>query len=140
MASKSQIITGRVLTGLVGLFLIVGSGIPKFLEWPGKDEMMSKMGIPLALLPTIGVIEIAITVLYLIPRTAFLGAILITAYLGGAIVTHLRVGDPWFFPIIIGVVMWVALGLRQPAIFALAMGDFTGGQRKLITPTEGDSK
>ena len=140
MQSKPQLITGRVLTGLVGLFLIVGSGIPKFLDWPGKDEMMSKMGIPLALLPTIGVIEIAITVLYLIPRTAFLGAILISAYLGGAIMTHLRVGDPWFFPIIIGVVMWVALGLRQPAIFALAMGDFTGGQRKRNTQTEGDSK
>lgn len=124
MQSKPQLITGRVLTGLVGLFLIVGSGIPKFLDWPGKDEMMSKMGIPLALLPTIGVIEIAITVLYLIPRTAFLGAILVTAYLGGAIMTHLRVGDPWFFPIIIGVVMWVALALRKPVIFKLALGSY----------------
>ncbi len=96
----------------------------RFLDWPGKDEMMSKMGIPLALLPTIGVIEIAITVLYLIPRTAFLGAILVTAYLGGAIMTHLRVGDPWFFPIIIGVVMWVALALRKPVIFKLALGSY----------------
>lgn len=67
-------------------------------------------------------IEIAVAILFLIPRTSFVGAILVTGYLGGAVWTHLRVGDPWFFPIIIGVVMWVALGLRRPAIFALASG------------------
>lgn len=122
MPSKVQLITGRVLTALVGLFLIGASGIPKFIDWPGKKEMMDKIGIPLTLLPTIGVIEIAITIIYLIPRTAFLGAILITAYLGGAIITHLRVGEPWFFPIIIGVLTWVALALRQPLIFRLAGG------------------
>lgn len=71
---------------------------------------------------TLGVIEVAVTLLFLIPRTSFVGAILVTGYLGGAVWTHLRVGDPWYFPIIIGVVMWVALGLRQPTIFALALG------------------
>ena len=135
MASKFQVITGRVLTALVGLLLIVGSGIPKFLDWPGKDEMMSKMGIPPALLPAIGVIEIAITVLYLIPRTAFLGAILITAYLGGAIMTHLRVGDPWFFPIIIGVLAWVGLALRKPVIFKLALGSYES-----LNPSQGETE
>jgi hypothetical protein len=120
--SKAQRITGRVLTGLVGLFLIGASGIPKFFEFPGRNEMMDQLGIPLTLLPTIGVIEIAVTVLYLIPRTAFLGAILITGYLGGAIFTHLRVGDSWFFPIIIGVLAWLGLALRQPRIFKLLLG------------------
>ena len=67
-------------------------------------------------------IEVAVTLLFLIPRTSFLGAILVTGYLGGAVWTHLRVGDPWYFPIIIGVVMWVALGLRKPEIFKLALG------------------
>ena len=133
--NKAQRITGWVLTGLVGLFLIGASGIPKFLDWPGKDEMMSKMGIPLALLPTIGIIEIAITVLYLLPRTAFLGAILITAYLGGAIMTHLRVGDPWFFPIIIGVLAWVGLALRRPVIFKLALGSYES-----LNPSQGETK
>jgi hypothetical protein len=128
MPSKVQLITGRVLTALVGLFLIGASGIPKFMDWPGKKEMMDKMGIPLTLLPTIGVIEIVITIIYLIPRTAFLGAILITAYLGGAIITHLRVGEPWFFPVIIGVLTWVALALRQPLIFKLAGGGTSVGQ------------
>ena len=122
MTTKARRITGWVLTGLVGLFLIAGSGIPKFIDWPGKTKMMDKLEIPLALLPTIGVIEIVVTLIYLVPRTSFLGVILITGYLGGAILTHVRVGDPWFFPIIIGVLAWVALGLRQPVIFRLAFG------------------
>ncbi|MCA9228350.1 MAG: DoxX family protein [Planctomycetales bacterium] len=122
MTIKAQRITPWVLTALVGLFLIGASGIPKFMDWPGKNEMMDKIGIPLALLPTIGIIEIAVTLLYLIPRTSFLGAILITGYLGGAIFTHLRIGDPWYFPVIIGVLAWLGLALRWPVIFRLLLG------------------
>lgn len=84
--------------------------------------MMDKMGIALDLLPKIGILEIVVSILFLIPRTSFVGAILVTDYLGGAVMTHLRVGEPWFFPIIIGVVMWVALGLRRPEIFSLSFG------------------
>jgi hypothetical protein len=126
MSSKAQRITGWVLTGLVGLFMIGASGVPKFFDFPGKNEMMDKMGIPLSLLPAIAVVEIAVTVLYLIPRTAFLGAILMTGYLGGAIVTHLRIGEPWYFPIIVGVLAWLGLALRQPIIFALTKDGATG--------------
>jgi DoxX-like family len=122
MSTRAKHITGWVLTGLVGLFLIGASGIPKFIDFPGKQEMFDKLGITADLSPVLGVIEITVAILFLIPRTSFLGAILVTGYLGGAVWTHLRVGDPWFFPIIIGVVMWVALGLRQPAIFPLALG------------------
>ncbi len=122
MPSKVQRIVGWVLTGVVGLFLIGASGIPKFLDWPGKKEMFDHLGIAPSLSPTLGVIEIGVTLLFLIPRTSFLGAILLTGYLGGAVWTHLRVGDPWFVPIIIGVITWIALGLRQPAVFTLALG------------------
>lgn len=122
MSSKTKSITGWVMSSLLGLFMIVGSGGGKFSDFPGKAEMMDKLQIPTSLLPTVGVIEITVVVLFLIPRTSFLGAILTSAYLGGALWTHLRVGDTWFFPIIIGVWMWVALGLRQPAIFKLALG------------------
>ncbi|MCA9130536.1 MAG: DoxX family protein [Planctomycetales bacterium] len=120
MSRKTQILTGWILTGLVGTFLLVGSAIPKFIDFPNKSETMSKLEIPLAILPTVGVIEIAVTVLFLIPRTSFLGAILATGYLGGAVWTHLRIGDAWFFPVIVGILIWVALGLRRPAIFRLA--------------------
>lgn len=69
---------------------------------------MEHLGIPLALLPAIAVVEIAVAVIYLIPRTAFLGAILTTGYLGGAVFTHLRAGDGLFevlFPVVLGVVI-----------------------------------
>lgn len=122
MPTKAQRITGWILTALVGLFLIGASGVPKFFDFPGKAEMMSKLQIPMELLTTLGVIEVAVAVLYLIPRTAFLGAILTTAYLGGALWTHLRVSDTWFFPIIIGVLMWLGLAFRRPAIFKLLLG------------------
>jgi len=122
MPSKAQRITGSALTALIGLFLIVASGVPKFIDFPGKKDMFDHLGITVDISPTLGVLEIAVAILFLIPRTSFVGAILVTGYLGGAVWAHLRVGDPWFFPIIIGVVMWIALGLRQPAIFSLAMG------------------
>ena len=125
MPSKTKRISGWILTGVVGLFLIGASGIPKFIDWPGKKEMFDHLGITADLSPTLGVIEIAVAILFLIPRTSFVGAILVTGYLGGAVWAHLRVGDPWFFPIIIGVVMWVALGLRHPMIFSLAQGKDT---------------
>ena len=123
MSPKAQRMTGWVLTALVGLFMIGTSGAPKFFDWPGKVEMMSKLEIPLPLLPTIGVIEIVVTLIYLVPRTSILGAILMTGYLGGALFTHLRVGDAWFFPIIIGVIAWSALTLRNPALFRLVVGE-----------------
>ncbi len=123
MSPKAQRITGWVLTVLVGLFMIGLSAVGKFTDFPDKEVMFKKIGIPMELSQTLGVIEVAATLLFLIPRTSFLGAILVTGYLGGAVWTHLRVGDPWYFPIIIGVVMWVALGLRKPAIFSLALGN-----------------
>ncbi|GDY14652.1 membrane protein [Planctomycetota bacterium] len=122
MTTNKARIIGWILTGLVGLFLIGGSGVPKFVEWPGKAAMMDHLGLPLALVPIIGVIEIAVTLIYLIPRTSFLGAILLSGYLGGAVLTHLRVGDPWWFPVVLGAIAWLGLALRQPVIMRLALG------------------
>lgn len=118
--SKTASIVGWVLSGLLALFLIVASAMGKFTEWEGKAEMFQKMGFTNELMMKIGIVEVAITVLFLIPRTSFVGAILLTGYLGGAIVTHLRVNYSIVFPVIIGVVVWVALGLRCPTIFTLA--------------------
>lgn len=133
MPTKTQRIIGWILTVLVGLFLIGASGVPKFLDTskiPDMAAMLAKLQIPLDLLKIVGVIEISVAVLYLIPRTAFLGAILTTGYLGGAVWTHLRVGDTWFFPIIVAVLMWLGLALRRPAIFRLLLG-----QKSLAPPT-----
>jgi hypothetical protein len=120
--SKSKI-AGWILSILLLLFLVVASAMGKFTEWEGKAQMFEKMGFNTELMVKIGVLEVIIAVLFVIPRTGFLGAILLTGYLGGAIVTHVRVGDAFVVPIIIGVVMWVARGLRQPEIFSLAAGN-----------------
>ncbi len=133
MPTKTQRIIGWTLTVLVGLFLIGASGVPKFMDFPGKADMMTKLQIPLNLLTTLGVIEVSVTVLYLIPRTAFIGAILTTGYLGGALWTHLRVDDTWYFPIIIGVLMWLGLALRHPVIFRLVLGQAS------LTPLANDA-
>lgn len=123
MQSKKARITGWVLSVLVSLFLIGASGVPKFIEWDGKAEMFDKMGVTTDLIMKIGVLEVALALLFLVPRAEFLAAILLTGYLGGAVMTHVRIGDPFYFPIIIGVVMWIGLGLRQPEVFALALGN-----------------
>lgn len=119
--SKSKI-AGWALSGLLAVFLIGASASGKFVEWEGKSEMFQKMGFSEALMMKIGVLEVVVSLLFLIPRTAFIGAILLTGYLGGATVTHLRLGEPFYIPVIIGVVVWLALGLRTPAIWPLAVG------------------
>ena len=129
MSPKLQRIIGWVMTGLLEILLIGISGIPKFMDWPGKKEMLDRMGMTAELMPRIGVVEILVAILFLIPRTSFVGAILITGYFGGAIMTHLRIGDPWMFPVILGVFMWIALGLRNPVIFKLALGQSPVGRR-----------
>lgn len=122
MSSKLQRTIGWVLTGLITAMLLV-SGVTKFLDFPGKDEAMAKVGIPVSLLPKLGVLEICITLLYVLPRTSFLGAILITGYLGGAIITHVRIAEPWHIQFLIGVVAWIGLALRRPILFKLLMTD-----------------
>jgi hypothetical protein len=120
-ANKSKI-AGWALSALIALFLIGASGVPKFIDWDGKEEMMGKLGWDTGLILKIGVVEVALAILFLIPRTAFLGTVLLTAYLGGAVATHVRIGEPFFFPIIIGILAWIALGLRDPRVFANAFG------------------
>ena len=119
-SSKSQI-AGWVLSGLVSVFLAGPSAIGKFVEWEGKAKMFDHIGFTNDVIMKIGVLEIILAILFLIPRTGFLGAILLTGYLGGATVTHVRVGDPYFMPIVIGVVMWIGMGLRRPAVFSLVI-------------------
>jgi hypothetical protein len=107
---------------LLSAFLIFGSAGGKFREWPGKAEMLDHLGYSSEVIFKIGFVEVIVAILFLVPRASFVGAVLLTGYLGGAIATHVRVGDPFFMPIIMGVVVWIALGLREPSVFSLAMG------------------
>lgn len=120
--SNTQRIIGWVLTVLVAALLMGPSAMGKFLDWEGKKEAFEKMGFTIELMNKIGVLEMILAILLLIPRSAFLAAILLTGYLGGAVLTHLRVGEPVFMPILVGVVIWVGLALRRPILFNLALG------------------
>ncbi len=118
--SKGTLIAGWALSGLLALFLCGLSAAGKFTEWDGKAEMMDHIGYSIPLIKWIGVVEIAVTLLFLFPPTAFVGAILLTAYLGGATATHVRLEEAFYMPIIMGVLVWVSLGLRKPEVFRLA--------------------
>jgi hypothetical protein len=116
---KWMLWAGRVLSGLSSLMLVF-SGSMKLSGNPQMVEQFEKtFGYPGSTLPIIGVIEIACVALYLIPRTAVLGAVLLTGYLGGAVATHVRIGDPFIAPILLGAAVWGGLFLRDPRIRAL---------------------
>jgi hypothetical protein len=117
--NKAMTVVGWILTGIVSALLAGPSAGFKLAKAKDAVEGMQKFGYPEALLVPIGVTEVVCTVLYLVPRTAVLGAVLLTGYLGGATATHVRVEDAFVIPIVIGVVVWLALWLRDPRIRSL---------------------
>jgi hypothetical protein len=114
--------TGWVLTSLVTLFLLFDS-VTKLLQVPAVVEATVQMGFPATTVPVIGGTLLACLVLYLIPRTAVLGAVLLTGYLGGAVCAQLRIEAPvlgyLLFPVYTGVLVWLGLYLRSTALRAL---------------------
>lgn len=117
--SKAQIWGGRVASGLVVAGLAM-SAFMKLSQAPQMVENFEKhLGYPVSTLTPIGVVEVLATILYAIPKTSVLGAVLLTGYLGGAVATHVRVGEPFAAPLVLGVLVWVGLFLRDPRIRAL---------------------
>jgi hypothetical protein len=105
--------TGWILTALVGLFLLVDGGA-RLAGFTPYVEGMTTFGYQAPLAPWIGLTLLVSTIAMLIPRTATLGCILVTGYLGGATATQVRVNDPWFlFPVALGVLAWLGLYLRD---------------------------
>ena len=116
--------TGRVLSGVVVLFLLLDGGM-KLLPLQVITETMDKMGYGASdgLARSLGLITIVCTVLYAVPPTSILGAILLTGYLGGAIASHVRIDSPLFshtlFGLYLGLILWGGLWLREPALRSL---------------------
>jgi len=114
--------TGRIITALAVLFMIFDIAI-KLVELPIVAETMTQLGYPPELGRLIGVIELACLALYLYPRTAMLGAVLFTGVMGGAIATHMRIGDPLFshtlFGVYLGAALWGGLWLRDARLRSL---------------------
>ena len=122
--SKSALWSGRVLSGLVIVFLLFDGAI-KLVPWPVVTETMDRMGYGSSetLARSLGLITLVCTVLYAVPPTSILGAILLTGYLGGAIASHVRIGSPLFshvlFGLYLGLMVWGGLWLRDRSLRAL---------------------
>ncbi len=117
--SKTKLWAGRIISALVAL-LLGFSGFMKLLKPAPVLQGFAHFGYPESLILGIGILEIACAIVYLIPRTSVLGAILVTGYLGGATATNVRVGDPSFYvTVILGVLAWGGLYLREDRLRAL---------------------
>jgi hypothetical protein len=132
--------SGRVLSGLYVLFMLGASAAPKLLELPVAEATMAELGWPVGYAFAIGVLELTLVVLYLIPRTSVFGAVLTMGLLGGAMATQLRAESPLYshvlFSLYVGLFMWGGLWLRHPELrqlFPLAR-DASPATSRLSTP------
>lgn len=123
MNTQAMLWTGRVLTGLFALFMLGASIAPKLLHMPVAEQTMAELGWPSGYAFFIGLIELTCLVLYLIPRTSVLGAVLMMGLLGGAMATQIRAASPLFshvlFSLYLGLFMWGGLWLRDRRLRAL---------------------
>lgn len=118
LLSNGRLWTGGIITGLVVLFLAF-DGVTKIIQVAPVVEASAKLGVAQSSLVGLGIVLLACTTIYGIPRTAVLGAILLTGYLGGAAAIHVRAGSgafPVAFSIAFGVLVWVGLVLREPRL------------------------
>lgn len=120
---RAMVTTGRILTALFALFMLGASIAPKLLGMPVAEETMTQLGWPPGYVLMIGLLELTCLVLYLVPRTSVLGAVLMMALLGGAMATQIRVGNPLFshilFSIYLALFMWGGLWLRNARLRAI---------------------
>lgn len=123
MNTQTMVWTGRTLTALFALFMLGASIAPKLLGMSVAEETMLQLGWPAGFAFMIGAIELTCLVLYLVPRTSLLGAVLMMALLGGAMATQIRAGSPLFshtlFSVYLGLFMWGGLWLRDARLRAL---------------------
>ena len=118
VASGKVVWTGRVITIVVSLLFFFSAAM-KFVGGAAVKEGMAHLGLPESMIIPLGILELACTVVFLIPATSVLGAIVLAGYMGGAICTHWRVGDPFLPQVGIALVVWLAVYLREPRLRAL---------------------
>ena len=118
--SNKRLWAGRVLSALPALFLLTSGINLALVQTSEVRDSFARFGYAEGMVAGIGVVEFVCAALYLIPQTSVFGAILLTAYLGGATATHARVSDPlWVVPVVIGVLLWAGLYLREGRLSAL---------------------
>jgi len=118
--NNKAIWAGRIVTALVGIFVFTSGLNILFVKSPELVEQFAKFNYPESMMPMTGWAAVVSSVLYMVPRTAVLGAILLTGYLGGAVATHTRILDPQgFAPLVVGILAWVGLYLRNDRLRSL---------------------
>lgn len=117
-ASGKVVWSGRVISGLVSLLFLFSAAL-KLKGGPELAQGLAHLGLPDSMIVPLSILEISCVVIYLIPATSVLGAILLTGYLGGAICTHWRVGDPIYVHIVVGLFIWLGIYLRESRLKAL---------------------
>jgi len=122
VVSKKALWAGRTISTVIVLLLVL-DGVMKFFKLKPVVDAFAHLGIPIELDFAIGTLLLLCTLLYAVPATSILGAILLTGYLGGAVMSHLRAGDPLFthvlFPTYLGSLIWLGLYLRDPRLRVL---------------------
>ena len=116
--STKMLWAGRIISALPVLMLLMSAAF-KFAKPPEVIEGFTKMGWSGDIALALGIVEVACTILYIVPQTAVLGAILLTGYLGGAIATHVRIGEQFIMPVLLGVLVWLGLYLRDRRLRAI---------------------
>jgi hypothetical protein len=114
-ASRKVVWVSWVISVLVSLLFLM-SGAMKLVGGPEVEKGFAHLGIPDSMAVPLAILEISCVVVYLIPATSVTGAILLAGYLGGAICTHWRVGDPFYLHVALGLLVWLALYLREPRL------------------------
>ena len=119
MATNRKVIAFSWVLSVLPCLMLAMSAFFKFHGGPDLEKGFAHLGIPASMMLPLGIIEIVCAILYLIPATSVAGAILLTGFMGGAICSHWRVGDPFWVQIVIAIVLWLALWLRDDRLKAL---------------------
>ena len=123
--SQPRRLAARLLTGIVALFLLLDGAMKLVQPQVVIDTTTMQLGYPQGAIAGMGIVLVVSTLMYLAPRTSWLGAVLLTAYLGGAVASHVRIGSPLFshtmFPVYVGLLVWGALALRDPRVLTLLL-------------------
>ena len=118
MTPKKLLWTSYILSAVPALLLLF-SGVMKLVKPPSVMEGFAHLGYDQSVALGIGIVELLCTILYLIPRTSVLGAILLTGFLGGATASHLRIGEPFYAAVLLGMLVWGGLFLRDERVRVL---------------------
>ncbi len=119
MAASGKIVwVGRAISGLVSLLFVI-SAVMKLVGGAEVKQGIAQLGLPPSMLTPLAILELACAMVYLIPATSVLGAILLAGYIGGAICTHWRVGDPFFIQVALGIFVWLGIYLREERLKSL---------------------